>query len=499
MDASGADSLILPNEWAGEKLHSLSHLRSASEGLSVEGGVGTNTIRVRGPANRPVAIEYDLQRDWTGPFVNPLEFHPVLMPQYIEFTGSNALIRRNLPDQALETANFDWEQLPNTWALATSFGTSASANKRCQTFSGTWARVNEGLYAAGDYRIHAFKINGQPAYLAIRGAWTFTDGEAIADIRKVVGIVRDFWHDNRFPYFLVTLSPFDRDHGSADGSEFTNAFWMFVSRLDRLNGLLPTLAHESFHTWNPGKMGFMPSGYDENPIKWFREGPTDYYAQLLTYRASEISASDYVDSLNAALLRFPTSDDEYVRGRVISLWLDGTIRKESGGSKSLDNVMFDLIQQGNLPYTLERILAAADRYLSPSSQTLLENAVSRHGELPAPAELPVLGTCAHAALGDFPSFDLGFDFDKTAATKIVSGVTDNGPAFNAGMRNGQALLASSFSKHNPDRQASFTIRAETGNKRITFYPRGAPIQAWQYRLDQTQSCGGIASTAQGVR
>ena len=99
MDASGVDSLILPNEWAGEKLHSISHLRSASEGVSVKGEVDTNTIRVRGPANRPVAVEYDLQRDWTGPLVNPLQFHPVLMPQYIEFTGSNALIRRNLPDQ----------------------------------------------------------------------------------------------------------------------------------------------------------------------------------------------------------------------------------------------------------------------------------------------------------------------------------------------------------------------------------------------------------------
>jgi predicted metalloprotease with PDZ domain len=181
------------------------------------------------------------------------------------------------------------------------------------------------------------------------------------------------------------------------------------------------------------------------------------------------------------------------------LWLDGTIRKESGGSKSLNDDMFDLIQQSNQPYTLARILAAADRYLSPTSQALLQNAVSRHGELPAPAELPVLGKCAHAELGDFPSFDLGFDFDKSAATKIVSGVTDNGPAFNAGMRNGQALLTSSFSKHHPDRLANFTIRAETGNKRITFYPRGAPVQAWQYRLDQTQSCGGIASTAQGLR
>ncbi len=78
-------------------------------------------------------------------------------------------------------------------------------------------------------------------------------------------------------------------------------------------------------------MGMLPTGYDEELIKWFREGPTEYYAQLLTYRAGELSASNYVNSLNKDLLSFPTSTSEYVRGRVISLWLDGTIRRESGG------------------------------------------------------------------------------------------------------------------------------------------------------------------------
>ncbi|MGB8031016.1 MAG: hypothetical protein WCF30_15290 [Terracidiphilus sp.] len=475
-------------------------LRAVSEGASLEGGVDDSSVKVHGPANHSVVVEYDLQRDWSGPLVNPLQFHPVLMPQYLEFTGSNALVRLDLPDQALETANFDWQQLPAAWTLATSFGTSALPTNRCQTFTGPWIRVNEGLYAAGDYRIHQFQINGQPAFLAVRGDWTFSDDEAIEDIRKVVGIVRDFWHDNAFPYFLVTLTPFDRDHGSADGSQFTNAFWMFVSRLDSLNGLLPTLAHESFHAWDPGEMGMVPSGYDENLIKWFREGPTEYYAQLLTYRAGELSASDYITSLNIALLRFPASNDEYVRGRVISLWLDGTIRRESGGKRSLDNVMFEMVRDGRQPYTLNRILDTAGHYLSPSSRTLLQEAVIQHGNLPAPAQLPILGNCARASLDDVPTFDLGFDFDQSRAEKIISGVVENGPAFNAGIRNGQMLLSSSYYKGNPDRLAKFTVHDDTGDNQITFYPRGKATLAWQYHLDQSEPCDGRSlSKAQTVR
>lgn len=258
MNAKGIQTLALPSEWAGERLNAMSHLKATSADTFLDSPSSSGEILLHGPANRFVGVEYDLQQDWSGPLVNPLQFHPVLMPEYLEFTRSNALVRRVLSDNTDETANFDWQSLPPQWTLATSFGTSANPVSRCQTFTGPWNRVQEGLYAAGDYRIHAFTINNQPASLAIRRNWTFTDDEAIQDIRKTIGIVRDFWSDNAFPYYLVTVSPFDRDHGSADGSEFTNAFWMFVSRLDRLDGLLPILAHEVFPRVEPWKDGRSP-------------------------------------------------------------------------------------------------------------------------------------------------------------------------------------------------------------------------------------------------
>jgi predicted metalloprotease with PDZ domain len=120
------------------------------------------------------------------------------------------------------------------------------------------------------------KWAGRPVILAVRGQWKFTDDEATAQISQVIGTVRAFWHDNNFPYFLVTLKPYDRDHGESDGGAFTNAFWMYVSRLDSLGGLLPQLAHESFHAWDPMRMGGQfGSDSEVNSIKWFGEGPTD--------------------------------------------------------------------------------------------------------------------------------------------------------------------------------------------------------------------------------
>jgi predicted metalloprotease with PDZ domain len=301
-------------------------------------------------------------------------------------------------------------------------------------------------------------------------------------------MVRDFWHDDNFPYFLVTLKPYDRDRGSSDGSAFTNAFWMYVSRLDSLTNLLPQLAHESFHAWNPERMGTVPTGYSEELIKWFREGPTEYYAQLLTYKAGELSALNYVNSINKDLRSFPVSTSEYVRGRIISLWLDGTIRRESGNKYSLDNVMFEMVRGAKQPYTLARILETAGRYLCAESRALLQQAVKAHGNLPAPVQIPSLGDCAHASLQNLASFDLGLDFDRTRATNLISGVVTGGPAFLAGLRDGQPVSGISVVKGEPERLAKFKVHTADGDKQIDFYPRGQAVTAWQYQIDPSRPC-----------
>ena len=353
--STGAETLSLPTQWAGETLHAMSSLRVTSPGATLDGEAAAADRIVHAAPGAPVRVEYDLTKDWTGPFKHPLQFHPIITPQYLEFTGNNALVRLVLPDQEIETAGFDWSRLPLSWALATSFGSTSLPAERCQTHTGTWQSIHGGLYAAGDFRLLPFQILGKPATLAIRGDWTTTDEQAAKQIQAIVGMVRNFWHDNRFPYFLVTVAPYDQEHGSSDGSEFTNAFWMFLSNKDSIDGLLPQLAHESFHAWDPKRMGIMPSGYDERYVRWFDEGTTEYYAQLLSFKAGLISQKDYLASMNGTLRKFPDSSDEYVRGRIISLWLDATIRRESRGRHSLDTVMFDMIRGQKQAFTYERL------------------------------------------------------------------------------------------------------------------------------------------------
>jgi predicted metalloprotease with PDZ domain len=480
--ADGTQTLELPLQWAGETLHSMANLHMVSKNASLADTGHSSLKVVHASPNHLVVIKYDLQKDWPGPLVNPMQFHPVLMPGYFEFTGSNALVALKIDKSARETANFDWQQLPPSWALATSFGDTTSTAGRCQSYTGTWREINDGLYAAGDYRIHHFQIGRRPAVLAVRGAWTFTDDDAISQIQKVVGLVRDFWHEDNFPYFLVTLKPYDQDHGSSDGSAFTNAFWMYVSRLDSLTGLLPQLAHESFHAWNPFRIGVQGGDADYRDTGWFKEGFTEYYAQLLTYRAGELSASNYLGSVNKDLRSFPASTSEYVRGRIIALWLDGTIRRESNGQHSLDTVMFEMERNANQPYTLARIFETAGQYLSPESRTLLQKAVVDHADLTPPEDIPSMNNCAHASLQELPTFDIGLDLTHSHPSGVIVGVVENGPAFAAGLRNGQQIVRISVDNGNPERLAKFTIHTEKDDQQVSFYPRGKTVKAWQYQF-----------------
>jgi predicted metalloprotease with PDZ domain len=345
LGSKGAVSLQLPVHWAGETLHAMTNLRAASANAQLEISATGESGALRGEPNGSGTITYDLKKDWAGPFVNPLQFHPVLMPEYVELTGHNALVFPQFDTPAKKTARttvqLDFEQLPSSWILATSFGVGRSPADRCQIATVPAVEIVEALFASGDFRLHRFLIGRRPAVLAIRGTWTFSDDDAISQIQKTVGVVRHFWKDDQFPYFLVTLKPYDRDSGSSDGSAFTNAFWMYMSRKDSLAGRLSQLAHESIHAWNPHRMGLRPNS---EQIDWFTEGFTDYYADRLLLEAGILSDASYLDSLNLTLRRFPRSSDPYVRGRIIGLWLDAAIRKESRDRYSLDSVMFEMVR-----------------------------------------------------------------------------------------------------------------------------------------------------------
>jgi hypothetical protein len=259
---------------------------SADTNIGVRDERGARVVHFS--AGKAAVFSYDLQKNWVGPLTAGKQFSPLIFPTYFELFGRNALARPQLKANDILTANFDWRALPAAWTLATSFGAGSDAASRCQSFTGLRDGLDGALFAGGDFRLHSFKVGRRDVQLAMRGTWLFNDEEAANQLRKPIQLARAFWHEDNFPYFLVTLAPWDEED-TMEGSGYTNAFWLFMTTKDVLSRPLwqKDLLHEAFHEWDPRRMGVLTES--QQASDWFREGITDYYADLLAYRGGLLS------------------------------------------------------------------------------------------------------------------------------------------------------------------------------------------------------------------
>jgi predicted metalloprotease with PDZ domain len=340
--------------------------------------------------------------------------------------------------------------------------------------------------------------------VAIRGKWNFTDAEAVAQIQKILEAEREFWHDHDFPYYLVTLKPYDVRSGSSDGSAFTNAFWLYLGGDSFSYDVQYMLAHEGFHAWNPHKMGVLKKrGVSE---KWFAEGFTVYYADVLLLRAGLLPLPEYVERVNRRIRDYESSPVKnltnkeivtryeensvnqlpYVWGPIVALWLDAQIREQSRNKSSLDAVMLTLARQGTenpaVELSSERILRVAGKHLNRTSRKQLLSLVEEGVDIPIP-DFPK-DACLRLAKEELPLFDLGFNGDVLRSKKLVMGVREDSEAFKAGVRDGQEVLGMSIYWNDVSKPVRLTVRATSGQQRIEYLPKGKTLSVPQYRVDK---------------
>lgn len=144
---------------------------------------------------------------------------------------------------------------------------------------------------------------------------------------------------------------------------------------DGYRGFLGLCSHEYFHTWNVKRIKpavFAPYTLDREthtPLLWLFEGFTSYYDDLILLRAGVINEAAYMkllaktingvmrgsgrlkqsvaESSFDAWTKYYRQDENatnaivsyYTKGSLVALMLDLTIRTETKGRKSLDDVM----------------------------------------------------------------------------------------------------------------------------------------------------------------
>ena len=243
-------------------------------------------------------------------------------------------------------------------------------------------------------------------------------------------------------------------------------------------------SHEYFHTWNVKRIkpaAFAP--YDlqaesYTPLLWLFEGFTSYYDDLMLVRAGIIDEAAYLKLLEktiASVLRgsgrskqsvadssfdawgkYYRQDENapnaivsyYTKGSLIALALDLTLRANSDGKKSLDDVMRALWQRFGRDFyvsqgrgvTPSEVEALFDEVSGMKLKSFFERYIRGTDDLPLAKLLAPFGvTCADQRKSSKPSLDVhpGRDGNDVKLSQVHEG----GAAHVAGLSAGDVLVA----------------------------------------------------------
>jgi predicted metalloprotease with PDZ domain len=214
------------------------------------------------------------------------------------------------------------------------------------------------FFLGADLRVAQTSVRGMNVMFATAGEWAFADEDVLTVIRDVLeqheraaGVVPR-------ERALILLAPFPQaSDGARWSAETRGGTVLFLSgratsKSAGLARLSVPLAHELLHLWVPNALAFS-GDYD-----WFYEGFTVYQATRISVALGYLTFQDYLDSLARAYdlyLAGRERDDlslldasarrwggsgavVYQKGMLVAALYDLSVRQQSRGKRSLDDV-----------------------------------------------------------------------------------------------------------------------------------------------------------------
>ncbi len=477
----GETGLRLPNEWGGER-----ELWRGIEGLTIVSGAEmregerVHELVLTHEPNARIHVRYRVIQDWEGaPSGGRNTYRPIVQPSYFHLIGEAALVTPDLHNAT--PARLRVGGMPRGWRFASDLQHPGLA------LGHVWASITVG----GDYRIR--RAADRTTRVAIRGAWSFSDEAFTAQVAQIIGGHRAFWSDRSSPYFVTVTQTVQRNEGqmSVGGTGLGDAFAFFATPNVEDAPLMRTLAHESFHTWIPGRIGGMPAA-NEAASYWFSEGFTDFYTGRMLVREGLWTPQDFAADLNEMLTAYaqsPVRDapnariaadfwtDQavqqlpYQRGRWLATIWDARLRARG---RSLDQALLEMRARA----TAGDPLKAVDMLpvVLDAMGLDVRADIANHAEAGARILLPedVFAPCGRVLTREAAVFDPGFDVAAMRANnRTISGVDRRSPAYAAGLRDGMAFVRQQSGRvGDADQQLVLVVRDGEQERTIAYFPRG---------------------------
>ena len=293
------------------------------------------------------------------------------------------------------------------------------------------------------------------------------------------------------------MRPYPQERGSSfQGTGLTNSFATSVSNNTEteLDQLLYLFNHELMHNW----IGHTIENESEEAQYWFSEGFTEYYT-VKNIASNGIGGKDwgyFIEYLNETIRLLETSpvrgepnsaityetfwgsrDYEklpYRRGMLFAFYLDQQIRAVSDKTKSLDNLMRDLLEEVrrsgarlNSGLFLEKARPYLVEDLAPFFEAHIEQGV------PLPLEDLFTSQGLEYTIGA-EVFDLGFEFDPDRVQ--VQSVDTASVAYATGLREGDRVVSRSIYMGSTTKEVELVVLRDGKRVPIQYLPvRRAPI------------------------
>jgi predicted metalloprotease with PDZ domain len=197
--------------------------------------------------------------------------------------------------------------IPKQWKVATQLK-KVVANK--EYFSPNIYYLMDSPIEMSNHLVSSWDIDGQKISIALHHQGTQAELDRYMELAKrtIAELHAVFGEFPKFDYgeyvFLADYLPYVK----GDGMEHRNSTVISSSSLTKNTmGVLGTLTHESFHSWNVERLRpktLEPFNFQEanvSDVLWFAEGFTSYYDELAVTRADLRPLDDYLSRLSSAL------------------------------------------------------------------------------------------------------------------------------------------------------------------------------------------------------
>lgn len=373
--AQGSISFNYDNSGWGENdlFNCLQILESENPSFTFDFVPDSNRIVVHYPTSKKITLNYRIHQDYPGDSLNIVD-RPRMSSDYFHIHGRSLFIVPEdvfYSDERIIEAKVNWVGFPSNYVIHNTF----ASNVQSQVIKGEiHSSLYHSLFVGGDYRLYPFEHHSKPIVFAIRGKWFAefdNDDKMLSALKKTIAVQRDFWNDHTQEYYTVIMTPTVSQNDSlylgqtANGAAVCNGFMIQSSNnpFNQFSILSYMFNHEMMHQW----IGLTIRNAHEELNYWFSEGFTEYYTFKNRVRSNDTSMEEWCTFFNEEIFSqhyknpkrnepnyvvldsFWTSRDvekiPYRRGAIFAFWLDNKIMKASNYTKSLDDLMLELLEK----------------------------------------------------------------------------------------------------------------------------------------------------------